>query len=363
MKPSLFFYHDLLPETPVTVVGEPADLDDRGLVERIIVAYQKSIAESGDLGGSIWQGIADKSRDVHEALLAGNVDTVTDILRYPARSNILYGFEMVFEDYAPSVRENPAIGQLQARWAHDNLVRVAETLGAIRTYLPEVDFQERPWDPESLLAAIEQTVGFPVHFPNTIPEEYGIQTSRGVICHRAVQALYQAWRLGQLRAFVGGGKTVELGAGLGRTAWFANVFGFDDYTIVDLPMANVAQAYFLGRALGPERVVLHGEPNILGPTLRVENPAWFLATEDRYDIALNNDSMVEIGLEAVEDYWRQLAQRADLFVSMNHEAQSFRVADLPARLGLPAKTLRSFHPVRKGYIEELFLLGSRFRGG
>jgi hypothetical protein len=37
------------------------------------------------------------------------------------------------------------------------------------------------------------------------------------------------------------------------------------------------------------------------------------------------------------------------------------VADLPARLGLDVKTLRSFHPVRQGYIEELFLLGSRFR--
>jgi hypothetical protein len=361
MKPSLFFYHDLLPETPVAVVGEPGDLDDRKLVERIIAAYQRSVADSGDLGGPIWQSIAGKSQNVHDALLAGDINAVTEILRHPAQSNILYGFEMVFEDYARSVRGNPAIGQLQARWAHDNLVRVAETIGAIRTYLPEVDFQERLWDPESLLAAIEQTVGCEVHFPNTIPEEYGVQTSRGVICHRAVQALYQAWRLGQLRRFVGGGKTVEIGAGSGRTAWFASLFGFGDYTIVDLPMTNVAQAYFLGRALGPERVVLHGEADIPGPRVRIENPAWFQAAEDRYDIALNNDSMVEIGLEAVESYWRQLAQRAEIFVSMNHEAQSFRVADLPARLGLDVKTLRSFHPVRQGYIEELFLLGSRFR--
>jgi hypothetical protein len=362
MKPPLFYYHDLLPETLVEVVSTPASLDDRTLVERIIAAYGRSVAAMGDLGGPIWSGIAGKSRNVHDALLAGDVAAVTDILRHPHRSNLHYGFEMVFEEYAASVRENPAIGRLQARWAHDNLVRVAETIGAIRTYLPEVDFQDRPWDPESLIAAIERVVGCELRFPNTIPEEYGVRTSRGAICHRAVQALYQAWRLAQLRAFAGGGKTLEIGAGLGRTAWFASLFGFSDYTIVDLPLANVAQSYFLGRALGPDRVVLHGEPDVSGPRVRIENPAWFHAAADRYDIALNNDSMVEIGLEAVEDYWRQLARRAEIFVSMNHEAQSFRVADLPGRLGIAVKSLRSFHPVRQGYIEEIFFLGSRFQG-
>jgi hypothetical protein len=53
------------------------------------------------------------------------------------------------------------------------------------------------------------------------------QRVRGVISHRAVQALYQAWRLSQLRAFTKGGKTVEIGAGLGRTAWFASLFELD----------------------------------------------------------------------------------------------------------------------------------------
>lgn len=362
MKPKLYYYEDLLPETPIEVVAAATDIDDRGLVERIIAAYRRSADAMGDLGGPIWSGIAGKSQTVHEALLEGDVDVVADILRHPARSNLHYGFEMVYEAYAHSVRENPLIGRQQARWTHDNLVRVAETIGAIRTYLPEVDFQERPWDPESLLAAIERTLGCELRFPNTIPEEYVIQSSRGGICHRAVQAVYQAWRLGQLRAFAGGGKTVEIGAGLGRTAWFASLLGLTDYTIVDLPLANVAQAYFLGRSLGPERVVLHGEPEAPGPRVRIQNPAWFHAADDRYDLALNNDSMVEIGLEAVEAYWRQLVRRAEIFVSINHEAQMFRVADLPGRLGITVKSLRSFHPVRHGYIEEIFFLGERFQG-
>ena len=89
MKPHLFYYQDLLPETPIEVVEEQAGIDDGPLVGRIITAYRKSAETMGDLGGPIWSGIAEKSRDVHDALLAGDVSAVTEILRYPHRSNLL----------------------------------------------------------------------------------------------------------------------------------------------------------------------------------------------------------------------------------------------------------------------------------
>jgi hypothetical protein len=135
---------------------------------------------------------------------------------------------------------------------------------------------------------------------------------------------------------------------------FSSLFGLNDYTIVDLPMANVAQAYFLGRALGEDQVVLHGESDGNGPQIRIETPVWFHASKDQYDLAINNDSMVEIGVEAVEAYWQQLANRSAVFISMNHEAQSFRIADISNRLGHDVPMLRSLHPLRKGYVEEIF---------
>jgi hypothetical protein len=334
------------------VTGSSAETrSDRNLVERIIAAYARSSAETKDLGGPIWSSITTKSKDVHDALISGDVLAVTDLLRYPARSNILYGFDMVFKENAYRKRADPQAGKISAQLAHDNLVRLAETIGAIRTYLPEVDFQERAWNPEQLIKSIEETVGFTLQFPNTIPEEYGIQTSRGVVCTRAVQALYQAWKLTQLKPFAQGEKTLEIGAGLGRTAFFANLFGLTDYTIIDLPLANVAQAYFLGTSLGEEQIVLHGEPDIGHSRIRVENP-----TQNHFNIALNCDSMVEIGIEDVENYWRKLIQQVDLFLSMNHEAQSFRVTDLPKRLKFAPRSLRSLHSLRKGYVEELFFL-------
>ena len=354
MNTKLLYYDDLLPDTPVTVVAEEPAPDDEALVTRIIAAYQRSAETVRDLGGPIWTSIADKSREVHEALVAGNLPAVTAFLRRPHLSNLHYGFEMMHASAAEKIAANPDLGRRQARWAHDVLVRVAEVTGAIRTYLPEIDTQERPWDPDALIEALDRVLGVPLRFPNTVPQEWGCASRRGAVAYRATQAIYQAWRLRQLSAFAGGTKTVEIGAGLGRTAFYATLFGTTDYTIVDLPLANVAQAYFLGRALGPERIVLEGEERRADAWVRIQNAAWFPGTDERFDLALNADSLTEMGADQMDRYWAQLRQRATVFVSINQEALSVRVADLAARAGMTVKTLRNVSPVRKGYIEEIF---------
>ena len=61
-----------------------------------------------------------------------------------------------------------------------------------------------------------------------------------------------------------------------------------------------------------------------------------------------------MGADQMDRYWAQLRQRATVFVSINQEALSVRVADLAARAGMTVKTLRNVSPVRKGYIEEIF---------
>ena len=52
---------------------------------------------------------------------------------------------------------------------------------------------------------------------------------------------------------------MEIGAGMGRTAYYMCKFGLSDYTIVDLPMSNVAQAAFLSRVMGEDQISLAGE--------------------------------------------------------------------------------------------------------
>ena len=97
MKPSLFFYQDLLPHTSVQMVEEKNGIDDKNLVERIIAAYCQSSTEIVDACGPIWDHIASKTQNLHDSLCSGDVPAVTEFLRFPHRSNLLYGFEMVFD--------------------------------------------------------------------------------------------------------------------------------------------------------------------------------------------------------------------------------------------------------------------------
>jgi hypothetical protein len=75
-------------------------------------------------------------------------------------------------------------------------------------------------------------------WPNPFPSELGLQSRRGVIGFRAIQALYQAWRIAQIAGGKPDFKVMEIGAGLGRTAYFATLFGLKRYTIIDVPLSE-----------------------------------------------------------------------------------------------------------------------------
>jgi hypothetical protein len=200
------------------------------------------------------------------------------------------------------------------------------------------------------LDLLDDALGFRVTFPNPFPDEVGLATSRGIASHRAVQAVYQAWRIFSLAKRDAGARIVEIGAGTGRTAFYASHLGLRDYTIVDLPLSSVAQANFLSRALGQDRICLFGEG---GPGIRLLPPAAFLDAADRYDIVVNVDSMTEMAADTALAYCRAVKIRAGLFLSINHEVNQFMVRDVFAREGLYAIT-RTPYWMRRGYVDEVF---------
>jgi putative sugar O-methyltransferase len=143
---------------------------------------------------------------------------------------------------------------------------------------------------------------------------------------------------------------LEIGAGLGRTAYFAQQFGLRDYTIIDLPMTNVAQGYFLGRTLGQETVSLYLEDR---PGVRILPPSAFLEATDRYDLVVNVDSLTEMAPDTARAYCRAIKARAGTFLSINHEHNRFTVGDLCAELGMVADS-RTPYWLRRGYVDEVF---------
>jgi hypothetical protein len=277
---------------------------------------------------------------------------IKQMLRHPATNMLLYGF-----DTLTSREANPTdLGWRvwMQEWTYDNLLRLAEAGGTRRLDYPEAPEVGPPPDPEAILVELDEAFGFPVRFPNPFPDEVGLATSRGVASYRAVQALYQAWRIAELVGHRPGARVVEIGAGLGRTAFYARQFGLIDYTIIDLPITNVAQAYFLGRTLAPDAVRLFNEG---GSGLRLLPPTGLLEAQDRYDIAVNVDSLTEMAPDTARAYCKAIRSRANSFLSINHEYNSFTVRSMCLDLQMHSAS-RTAYWLRRGYVDEVFRSGA-----
>jgi hypothetical protein len=209
------------------------------------------------------------------------------LLRNPAETTLFWGFDAIAKGPPGSIEPHENViltlnqtenwRGLYALWLLDSLSSVAEAIGSQRVpYLEtephQVGMHEATRQTVDEIAdQIDGALGIKLTFPNPFPGELGLSSSRGVIGFRAIQAVYQAWRIAQIADGKPNFKVMEIGAGLGRTAYFANVLGLKNYTIVDIPLTNAAQGYFLGRVLGSNAVRLNGEQteaqiNIVAPS-------------------------------------------------------------------------------------------------
>jgi SAM-dependent methyltransferase len=349
-------------ESSTAFSAEPRFGDDAALVTRIIEAYRCAATAFAGHGDSMWASISARSAALHAMLLNGPVGDVTAQLRYPASHDLLSGFD----EAARSIYSAHKAGDRGSREAwgagvHKRLIRLAEAVGAIPLRLQSAGRpDDRDLTVEGLLAKLDVTLGFKIDFPNPYPDEFGLKSSRGLFNHRALFAIYQAWRLFAWAGGNGRARILEIGAGSGRTAYYARKLGLHDYTIIDLPLSNVAQANFLGRVLDPSALVLTNEnyDATRNDKIRIFGPAWFDALTEHFDVALNADSITEMDRRRAVTYFEKLASHAAIFVSINHEANPFSAAELPSFAGIGCRPTRYPYWLDESYVEETFL----FRG-
>jgi hypothetical protein len=322
--------------------------DDLSLVERVIAAYRASSGTPLGDANSFWlQTISDIKRPLHDLLMTGSLQSVAQMLRSPAENMLFCGFDSLnAQDARP---QDPGWQRWMQSWTGDNLLRLAEAVGAWRLEYPEAASRGAV-DPEEVLRALDSKFGFAVRFPNPFADEVGLATSRGIVSYRAVQALYQAYRIFELIGRRSSARIAEIGGGLGRTAYYARQFGIRNYTIIDLPMTAVAQGYFLGRTLGADAVGLFGESSAGCDVLP---PMSFLEGTEKYDLVVNVDSLTEMARDTARAYVEAIRARAAMFLSINHEYNAFSVNDILAESGLhPAA--RTPYWLRRGYVDEVF---------
>jgi hypothetical protein len=342
-----------------TVLESP---DDLLLVKRVMAAYRRAFAAFTPTEG-FWDGFAGGlKKPIHEALIGDDVATATAILRDPASNVFFWGFDAVAR--ASKGKSEPhelVLKRLSARadwrelyalWLCDGLLSFAEATGARRAAYPEIDVDarlandERAFDVDAIIDVIENEIGVALNFPNPFPNELGLPSKRGIIGFRAIQALYQGWRIGQLAR---GKRVLEIGAGLGRSAYFARLFGVEHYTIIDVPLTNAAQGYFLGRVIGADNIALGGEPDKRG--VRIVPSTDLEAMNEKYDLIVNVDAWTEMPATTAQAYWDFARKHRTPVLSINHEINAHTVREF-YRHQNDARASRYPYPMRRGYVEE-----------
>jgi hypothetical protein len=329
--------------------GFPAD--DAQLIDRLTASYRIRAEAPTGMWGDFFR---DLHGDIHDAVLTNDRARIETVLRDPVTSDLLYGFDYTVRTFRKGGlriedRHDPAL-------TLDGLVCLAEAIGARPIENPErYTWRRSKTRVSDVVAQIEAVIKFPIKVPNPFPAEYGLVTQAGIMSYRVPQSIYQAWRISQLLRGIPNPRVLEIGGGLGRTAYFARQFGITDYTIIDIPVSSLAQGYFLGRTLGENAVALYGEPDFSDSSSRVKllAPRSFLGGTDNYDLIVNVDSLTEIGATAARQYWDAIQKRTKTFLSINHEANEFTVLNLIRESNVAARSTRSPYWMRRGYTEEI----------
>jgi hypothetical protein len=171
----------------------------------------------------------------------------------------------------------------------------------------------------------------------------------------------QIYAASRLRA-VGPMRTVvEIGAGYGAMAyWAVRLNTIDRYTIVDLPIVNVLQGYFLSKAIG--EVTLFGEPQ--GRIAVLPNTA-LGEIETPVDLVINKDSMPEMPEDAMLEYLTWARSSCRSFFSYNQEARADFQGEKQNNVPHGVETVGGFELVRRdaswvrrGYVEEIYRVGN-----
>jgi hypothetical protein len=321
----------------------------RDLQRRIIKSYREGYQHSYPEMESMWTSILSLNAAIHDGMLKNDVDP--SILDNPSDTNMFYGFDNLFAQRVREIKDDPAVGEYYLASIRNVIMRLAAALGICRTPNPEGGALYPPHSTE--LASVEDVfdrvsdiMGVDLDFPNPFSNEFGIQTRRGLISERAVHAIYQAWRIKQLLGDINA-PVLEIGAGLGRTAYYAHKMGVTDYTIIDLAFTNISQANFLGRVLSPDVVSLYGEK----PKSIKIVPSSVL-DQINFNLAVNVDSLPEMGPVAMDAYIKRIIECRALLWSVNHEANHVTVAQIRALKG--RRLNRVPYWLRPGYVDETF---------
>jgi len=346
---------------------ETPDKEDLRLCERLIDAFHFGLREDQPAANvsPMWASIIDnKQRALFETLLKKNPEDLANLLARMFQSEILHGIDS---------------GDLYTgrNWRYhslkllDDLSSLAEYLGVVRAESGQGTIGHAFANGlDDLVSKIEAELGSSIGGPR-IGGAYGIVANDSLVTLQSPEYVYVASRIAHaIESFFPSISNpensqlnlLEIGAGYGGTAQFLlRLCGSraKNYTIVDLPLANVLQGYYLANSVGPSKVRLNGEDG--SGLIEILPPAELFGKTD-IDILLNQNSLPEIPQDAGASYLTWAKQESKLFFSYNYEAlteqREFAVVTVPelvAQVGGFRRLNRALSWLRPGYVEEIYV--------
>jgi hypothetical protein len=351
----------------------PVGSVDVALCERLITAFDVATGRDEDE----WQtrGLWARLFDVYQRELAETLDrrdawALARLLASMFQQDFTHGLLLHAHVSSSSSWLGSRILSLRTL---DMLMSLAEALGVIPAEGPEQRRASTIFDGDAveLLGRIEQELGFDVDFPN-VGAPFGPTIDGRLITLETPELIYAALRLERAirvhlpQSAQGELDIVEIGAGYGGMChWYLRIQpDLGRYTLVDLPIMNVLQGYFLTRALGEGVVSFCGEPRAQVHVLPNSALAQ-IATP--FAVLVNKDSMPEMPYDAMLGYleWAQ-STCAGFFYNYNHEAatevrgiSAGQVPEAVRQVGGFTRLTREHSWMRRGYAEEIYVTSQR----
>lgn len=344
--------------------ARPIDESDEKLCQRLIRAYEQATGHEPRPGG-MWANsqFQWRQRDLASALSRGSGADLAELLGSMFRSDFVLGMALG----SLGVKRTTPWRRWFARLSIlSSLTALAESLGAVRmenAIYPGGARLPFTLGLEMMVDNVESALGVSLDFP-PVGAPYGLCVAERLITDDSCDQVYAAARIRQAVAnFLPDADEslaiLEIGGGYGGMAYWLTRMLPCQYTIIDLPIVNVLQGYFLGKTIGPDSVSFYGEP---ARALAILPTHALAETSASVDVVANKDSMPEIPEAAALDYLRWIrANCSGLFYSYNQEAgaptedaKQNVVSEMIDDLGGFRRLRRDYAWARKGYVEEIY---------
>jgi hypothetical protein len=347
----------------------PVTTEDVALCERLIEAFAAAENKAGQVEASpsIWGWIRDThQRQLSETLERHDALELASLLASMFQEKFVWGITGRHD-----LRDHEtALGlRILSLKSLDILVSLAEAVGAVPVESPGQAGLAFDGGIAKLMADVDRALGFRVNFPS-VGAPYGLIADGHLITLDTPEQIYGALRLDQARRDYllprpeSSVRIVEIGGGYGGMCyWFLRMCpNVGPYTIIDLPIMNVLQGYFLARAQGAKTVSLFGED---AGSVRVLPNSALAEVDTPFDVLVNKDSMPEMSHDTMTSYLEWGRVNCDgLFYSYNQETNAEFplvsgcqgvVYEAIERVGGFKRMRRDSSWLRRGYVEEIYL--------